>query len=76
MDMEKYERCVICGRATDILAQTPLEQRSGYVETVGQLCTDCYGKLLEERLHRGWQKGWEPPRRKRKKVVFRLLHRR
>jgi len=35
------EICVICHADTGIAATTPIDQRSGYVEGVGQCCAEC-----------------------------------
>ncbi len=35
------ELCVICGADTDVPVGVPVEQRYGYVEGVGQCCSDC-----------------------------------
>lgn len=40
-----YEECVICKRKTSIRRDENIQQRSGYVEGVGQLCYDCYRSL-------------------------------
>ncbi len=39
---ETHERCVICGKRTDVQKDTPVKDRKYYVETAGQLCEDCY----------------------------------
>ncbi len=38
------ERCVMpgCGKETGYLIATPVQQRMGYVEGAGQLCSPCY----------------------------------
>jgi len=38
------ERCVMpgCGGDTGYLIRTPIQQRVGYVEGAGQLCSPCY----------------------------------
>ena len=43
--LEKYEKCVICKKRTDVLKTTPIEERDYYVEGVGQLCKKCYLKM-------------------------------
>lgn len=40
-----FERCVICGKVTDIPASTPIELRECYEEGCGQLCISCYQNL-------------------------------
>ena len=37
-----YDRCVLCGTETNYTADTPIDQRFGYVEGAGQLCRSCY----------------------------------
>lgn len=36
-----FERCVLCGRVTDVPLQQPISERSGYVIGAGQLCQEC-----------------------------------
>ena len=74
MGTEKYDTCILCGKVTSVLANTPLEQRWGYIEMVGQLCAECYGKMLEEHLNQEWQKGWEKPRTQHKKHKIRIKY--
>lgn len=38
----EIEKCVACGKATAYTKDTPISERSGYVEGGGQLCQDCY----------------------------------
>lgn len=35
------EFCVICSDPTPYLKTTPIDERSGYIEGVGQLCETC-----------------------------------
>ncbi len=42
---ELYDKCVICGRVTPFLKDTPIELRSHYIVGCGQLCDDCYYNL-------------------------------
>ena len=44
---EIYERCVICGELTEVLRETPINERDFYVVGCGQLCFDCYRKTCE-----------------------------
>ena len=37
-----YEECIMCGKTTDILVDTHIDFRYGYVEGAGQLCRKCY----------------------------------
>lgn len=36
-----YEKCVVCGKTTDILINLPVSVRKGYMPGVGQLCWEC-----------------------------------
>lgn len=40
-----YERCVLCGKTTDILLSLPIDLRDYYVEGCGQLCRDCWQRV-------------------------------
>lgn len=40
-----YERCVCCGKMTDVLKDVNIAQRKGYIQGAGQLCRECYDKL-------------------------------
>lgn len=40
-----YERCVCCRKMTEILKDTHITLRKGYIQGAGQLCTECYDKL-------------------------------
>lgn len=42
---EKIERCVICGRITNIPTTMPIDLRENYVSGCGQLCNNCLQKL-------------------------------
>ena len=46
-EMREYEICVACKRETNIPRKTPIEERRFYVEGVGQLDKECYGKIYE-----------------------------
>lgn len=41
-EINKIEKCVICGSETDYFFNTPVSERRCYVEGVGQLCEKCY----------------------------------
>lgn len=43
--VKDYERCAMCGKVTDVSADTPIEMRSCYVEGAGQLCRDCWAEI-------------------------------
>jgi hypothetical protein len=38
------EKCVMCGKETDIDITTHVDLRTGYVDGLGQLCLTCYLK--------------------------------
>ena len=38
------EKCVLCGKETDIDITTHIDSRIGYEEGLGQLCISCYLK--------------------------------
>ena len=40
-----YERCVLCGRETDVPTDLPIDRRDHYIEGCGQLCRNCWKKL-------------------------------
>ena len=42
---DTYERCVLCGRKTNVPFDLPIENRANYVEGVGQLCWACWQNL-------------------------------
>ena len=39
------ERCVLCGKQTNIPVMMPISERAYYVEGSGQLCPECYQKV-------------------------------
>ena len=41
----RYERCVLCGQATDTHLSLPIDLRDYYVEGSGQLCRDCWRRV-------------------------------
>jgi len=43
--MNEFENCVLCGKETDVLKNTPIELRENYIECAGQLCRDCMEEL-------------------------------
>jgi len=45
---EIYERCVICGELTEVLRETPINERDFYVVGCGQLCFTCYRRTGED----------------------------
>lgn len=44
-NLNKFERCVICGKMTDVPISTPIESRINYEVGCGQLCIACQKKL-------------------------------
>lgn len=48
-DNEIYEHCVLCGQLTDVLINTHIDFRYGYVEGSGQCCRKCYNKFYDNR---------------------------
>jgi uncharacterized protein (DUF488 family) len=40
-----YEKCVLCGKKTDIKVNESIDRREHYVTGVGQLCKECHKKL-------------------------------
>jgi len=49
---DEFEICVACGEVTEYLRSIPIELRAGYVEGVGQLCTECCAKIYPSDLQR------------------------
>jgi uncharacterized protein (DUF488 family) len=41
----EYEKCVICGRKTEVKASKKIDNREHYVTGVGQLCKECDKEL-------------------------------
>lgn len=39
------DKCVICGKDTGVLHDTPVSERKRYVSGSGQLCRECYYDL-------------------------------
>lgn len=54
---EEYERCVLCGRRTEVPVICPVEQREYFVSGCGQLCPACGERLRRER-QRMERAGW------------------
>jgi RecJ-like exonuclease len=44
---EVFETCIICGELTDVLVNSHIDNRYGYVEGAGQCCRKCYDKTNE-----------------------------
>lgn len=47
-ESQMYEKCVICGRGTNVLKNKPIEEREEYIVGAGQLCWDCYMELYKK----------------------------
>lgn len=41
---DEYEKCVLCGKTTDIRIKDHVDLRRYYVDGVGQLCDECGSK--------------------------------
>ena len=48
-DSNKEEKCVVCGANTGYKFGTPINDRSFYVEGVGQLCQNCHYEIYEKK---------------------------
>lgn len=42
-----YEKCVCCGKRTNIPKYTHVSKRSYYIEGIGQLCNECYKNIYD-----------------------------
>ena len=40
-----FEKCVCCGKLTDVRRDTPVDARTCYVDGAGQLAKDCYERI-------------------------------
>ncbi len=45
---ELYERCIICGKLTDVPIAMPVDWRENYEVGCGQLCNKCAYQLRED----------------------------
>ena len=41
----QFEKCVFCGKTTNVPVGTPIELRTNYIEGAGQLCARCMQEL-------------------------------
>ena len=41
----EYEKCVLCGKKTDVKVSKKVDTRKHYVTGVGQLCEKCHNEL-------------------------------
>lgn len=41
----QFEKCVFCGKTTNVPVGTPIELRTNYVEGAGQLCSKCMAEV-------------------------------
>ncbi len=46
MEKEK-DHCVLCGKETEYLKNTPVDEKNYYVEGGGQLCQECFSKIYD-----------------------------
>lgn len=44
---EEYERCVVCGRMTNVKRKDRVGKRRFYVEGAGQLCKNCWERIYK-----------------------------
>jgi len=44
--LQEYEKCVVCRSQTKVLKSVAVNERSCYVEGLGQLCQDCYKNVV------------------------------
>ena len=44
----QFERCVCCGRRTQVCVTQEIESRRHYIPGAGQLCPECYFELVPE----------------------------
>lgn len=44
-----YEHCVICHKKTDVLFDTPIQEREYFVLGCGQLCGKCYWEITHNK---------------------------
>ena len=42
---ERMERCVLCGRVTDVPVSCPVTARTHYVDGAGELCPACFAEV-------------------------------
>ncbi|MEK6841675.1 MAG: hypothetical protein AABX91_00800 [Nanoarchaeota archaeon] len=40
-----FEKCICCGRLTDVRKDTPVDARTCYVDGAGQLSRECYEEI-------------------------------
>ena len=41
----EYERCILCGKLTDVRRDEHISLREFYAEGAGQLCTQCWARI-------------------------------
>lgn len=46
--MKRNEKCVLCGKSTEVETLTAIKQRKYYVSGSGQLCKECYDKIFSK----------------------------
>ena len=42
---KKFEKCVVCGKETNVEVSQHIDERSYYIEGVGQLCKACFDSI-------------------------------
>lgn len=42
------EKCVSCGKETEIPINKHIDARTGYIEGAGQICSQCFIKYFKE----------------------------
>lgn len=45
-DNNRFEKCVVCNKITDVDKRTHIDLRFEYVEGCGQLCKECYKEQM------------------------------
>lgn len=40
-----FEKCICCGKLTDVRRSTSVDARACYIDGAGQLATDCYERI-------------------------------
>ena len=48
--MNELERCVLCGKTTEVRKDTPVELRDDYIEGAGQLCHNCMAMVSKNQV--------------------------
>ena len=48
MSIEEFEKCVSCGKITDVPKMMVVQKRENYLEGAGQLCRECGYRFRKE----------------------------